>query len=203
MPLKLLFFPFTIRTFAAMARTLTTSIPLGFKAPDFALKDVVSGKTISFKDVKGEKGTLVMFICNHCPYVIHVIDELVNLGNEYAEKGIGFVAISSNDVLNYPQDGPELMKEFAEERVFPFPYLYDESQDVAKAYDAACTPDFSLFNASDECVYRGELDGSRPGSEVPVTGASMRDALDKVLLNEIIPAEEQRPSMGCNIKWKE
>ncbi|NNC84256.1 MAG: thioredoxin family protein [Flavobacteriales bacterium] len=184
-----------------MALTPTTNIPLGFQAPPFSLPDVVSGQHLEFEDIKGEKGTLVMFICNHCPYVIHVREELINIAREYSEKGVGFVAISSNDVENYPQDGPEKMKELALELDFPFPYLYDETQEVAKAYDAACTPDFDLFDSSDKCVYRGRLDDSRPGKDIPVTGRDMRAALDALIEGRSIP-EKQIPSMGCNIKWK-
>lgn len=185
-----------------MSLTPTTSIPLGFKAPDFQLPDTVSGKPLGYADIRGEKGTLVMFICNHCPYVIHVKEELVKLANDYLPKGIGFVAISSNDVANYPADSPELMKKLAISDKFPFPYLYDESQAIAKAYDAACTPDFMMFNEKDSCVYRGRLDASRPGSGVPVTGEDMRNAFDSMLNGEEI-AEPHYPSMGCNIKWKQ
>jgi len=184
-----------------MSLTPTTSIPLGFKAPAFNLLDTVSGKNLGFEDVKGENGTLVMFICNHCPYVIHVREELIRLANDFKSKGIGFVAISSNDADNYPQDGPELMKELALEKKFPFPYLFDEDQETAKAYDAACTPDYDLFDSNDICVYRGRLDESRPGSGLPVTGKDMRAAIDTMLAGKEIN-EVQFPSMGCNIKWK-
>ena len=184
-----------------MALTFTKPIALGFKAPDFELPDVVSGKMISYKDIQGEKGTLVMFICNHCPYVLHVIHELVQLGNDYIPKGIGMVAISVNDVVAYPQDSPKKMKEFAEKHSFPFPYLYDESQESARKYDAVCTPDFDLFNVENNCVYRGQLDGARPGNDVPVTGKEMRAALDKLLEGEKI-SRDQTPSAGCSIKWK-
>lgn len=185
-----------------MALTPTKAIPLGFKAPDFELLDTVSGRVLSYEDIKGTHGTLVMFICNHCPYVVHVRRQLIQLAKDYQEKGIGFVAISSNDAENYPQDGPEAMKELATSEKWPFPYLYDETQEVAKAYDAVCTPDFDLFNAGDVCVYRGQLDGSRPGNDQPVNGAEMRRAMDLMLNGKTIPAEEQKPSMGCNIKWK-
>ncbi|CAG5084091.1 thioredoxin family protein [Parvicella tangerina] len=184
-----------------MARTPTTQIPLGFTAPDFTLPDSVSGKNYSFEQLKGEKGTVVMFICNHCPFVIHVREELVRLANDYLSKGIGFVVISSNDVENYPDDSPEKMKELAEELNFPFPYLYDETQEVAKAYDAACTPDFSVFNSDNVCVYRGQLDDSRPGNDEPVNGKDMRKVLDYLLAGKEIDFE-QKPSLGCNIKWK-
>jgi thiol-disulfide isomerase/thioredoxin len=185
-----------------MALTPTKEIPLGFKAPDFALPDVVSGRVLSYEDIKGTHGTLVMFICNHCPYVIHVREQLIQLAQDYQNKGIGFVAISSNDAENYPQDGPDAMKQLAVEENWPFPYLYDESQEVARAYDAACTPDFDLFNSTDLCVYRGQLDESRPGNQKPVDGASMRQAIDLMLQGKYIPAMEQKPSMGCNINWK-
>lgn len=184
-----------------MALTPTVHIPLGFKAPEFSLPDTVSGNIYSFEELKGEKGTLVMFICNHCPYVIHVREELIRIANDYKNKGIGFIAISSNDVENYPEDSPEKMKKLAVQMSFPFPYLYDETQNVARAYDAACTPDFDLFDANDICVYRGRLDESRPGKDIPVTGKDMRIALDAVLEGKEIP-ERQYPSMGCNIKWK-
>lgn len=186
-----------------MARTLTTQIPLGFKAPDFKLPEPLTGKAIAYEDIRGEKGTVVMFICNHCPYVIHVREELVRIVGEYLPQGIGFVAISSNDVENYPNDHPDKMAALAEELNFPFPYLYDESQAVARAYDAACTPDFSVFDADDRCVYRGELDGSRPGNEIPLTGESLRQTLDLLVAGDEVPEEGQRPSMGCNIKWKD
>ncbi len=184
-----------------MALTESNMLDLGTKAPDFNLPDTVSGNNITFSDIKGENGTLVMFTCNHCPYVIHVNDELVRLGNEYKEKGIGFVAISSNDVINYPQDAPDKMKTLAEELGYPFPYLYDESQEVAKAYDAACTPDFYLFDKETILVYRGQLDDSRPKSGKPVTGKDLRAALEAVLEGKEISGT-QYPSAGCNIKWK-
>jgi peroxiredoxin len=184
-----------------MALTFTKPIALGFQAPDFMLTDQISGKQLTYNDIKGEKGTLVMFICNHCPYVKHVIHELVKIGKDYMPKGIGVVAINANDAKNYPQDGPDQMKIFAQENDFPFAYLYDETQSVAKAYDAACTPDFDLFDANDRCVYRGQLDGSRPGNEVPVNGKDLRKALELVLNGKEVPAE-QIPSAGCNIKWK-
>jgi peroxiredoxin len=184
-----------------MARTPTFQISLGFTAPDFTLPDVVSGKQVSLMELKGEKATVVLFICNHCPFVIHVEDELVRLANDYLNKGIRFIAISSNDVENYPQDGPELMKEYAERLKFPFPYLFDETQAVAKAYFAACTPDISVFDADLKCVYRGQLDGSRPGNDIPVTGSDLRTVLDHVVSGRAVP-QEQIPSIGCNIKWK-
>lgn len=183
-----------------MARTESNMLPLGTKAPDFRLPDTVSGKTLSLADVKSELGTVVMFICNHCPYVKHINAGLVELAKEYIDKGIAFVAISSNDVENYPDDSPDKMKETAEAEGYPFPYLYDETQAVAKAYDAACTPDFYIFDREDELVYRGQMDGSRPGSDIPVTGGDLRAALDAVLVDRPV-SPEQRPSVGCNIKW--
>jgi len=187
--------------FKRMSLTYTEPLPLGFTAPEFRLMDTVSGNRVSLEEIRGEKATVVMFICNHCPYVVHVREELVNLGNEYISKGIGFVAISSNDAQNYPQDGPEKMKELALEIGMPFPYLFDEDQEVAKAYHAACTPDLAVFDQELKCVYRGQLDGSRPGNNVPVTGKDMRNALDAILSGSPIPTE-QMPSVGCNIKWK-
>lgn len=184
-----------------MARTPTKTIPLGYLAPEFKLQDTVTSKHFSFADLKGEKGTVVMFICNHCPFVVHVRNELIKLANNYKNKGVGFIAISSNDVINYPADSPDKMKALAEEYNFPFPYLFDETQKVAKAYTAECTPDFSIFDAENKCIYRGQLDDSRPGNDIPVTGESIREVLDCLLNNAPIP-EEQKPSLGCNIKWK-
>lgn len=186
-----------------MSLTPTKQIPLGHNAPEFSLPNVVTGETTILADIAGEKATIVMFICNHCPYVIHVKDELVRIAHDYKNKGVGFVAISSNDIENYPQDAPGKMAEFARDNDFPFPYLYDESQEVAKAYDAACTPDFNVFDKEMKCVYRGEMDGSRPGNDVPVTGESLRKVLDTLLEGGKVDQEGQRPSMGCNIKWKE
>jgi len=184
-----------------MARTPSTMVALGTNAPHFILPDTVSGKDISLKNIKGEKGTMIMFICNHCPFVKHINAELVRLANDYKYKGIGFVAISSNDVVNHPDDAPGLMTQVAKELKYPFPYLYDESQEIAKAYDAACTPDFFIYDKELRLVYRGQLDDSRPGNEVPVTGKDIRYALDCLIKNVPIP-KEQRPSIGCNIKWK-
>ncbi len=184
-----------------MARTPTTQIPLGFKAPDFSLINVVSNQIETLQDVRGENGLVVMFICNHCPYVVHVIDEIISIANDFLPKGIGFVAVSSNDIRNYPEDSPEKMRSLAKEKNIPFPYLYDESQKTAKKYDAACTPDFSVFNNELNCVYRGQMDGSRPGNETPNDGKDLRKVLNYVLINKIIDFE-QLPSLGCNIKWK-
>ena len=184
-----------------MARTPSTMVTLDTKAPDFLLPDTVRGKQLSLKDVKGETATMIMFICNHCPFVKHINSELVRLANDYKNKGIGFVAINSNDVVNHPNDSPELMTLAAKDLKYPFPYLYDESQEVAKAYDAACTPDFFIYDKNLRLVYRGQLDDSRPGNEIPVTGRDIRHALDCLINNEPVP-QEQRPSIGCNIKWK-
>ncbi|MCH4551205.1 thioredoxin family protein [Aestuariibaculum lutulentum] len=184
-----------------MANTPSNMIPLGTKAPLFSLHDTVSNKMVSLENAKGEKGTVIMFICNHCPFVIHVNSTLVNMANAYAKKGINFIAISSNDVVNYPQDGPDKMKIHAEAENYPFPYLYDETQEVAKAYDAACTPDLYVFNKDLKLTYRGQLDDSRPGNGLPVTGADLAHALD-CLIEGIENTKTQKPSIGCNIKWK-
>lgn len=185
-----------------MARTPSTMVALQTKAPGFILPDTVSGKQISVNDIKGDVATVIMFICNHCPFVKHVNEELVRLANNYKNKGVGFVAISSNDVIDYPEDSPELMTRVATKLNYPFPYLYDETQEVAKAYDAACTPDFFIYDKDLHLVYRGQLDDSRPGNEIPVTGKDIRHALDCMINNSPVP-EFQRPSIGCNIKWKQ
>ena len=184
-----------------MARTPTNQIPLGFKAIEFDLPDVITGGKVSLNQVSKKNGLVVIFICNHCPYVIHVIDQIVKLAKDYLDKEIGFVAISSNDVVNYPNDDPKKMKLFAKEKDFPFPYLYDESQDIAKLYDAACTPDYSVFNSELNCVYRGQLDDSRPSNNESVNGKDLRLVLDYILENKKIDFI-QKPSIGCNIKWK-
>lgn len=184
-----------------MAQTPSTMLPLGTQAPAFALPDTVSGAVITLAQVRSSKATVVMFICNHCPYVIHVKDELVRLARDYQPRGVAFVAISSNDVEHYPQDAPALMRDFATASGFSFPYLYDESQNVARAYQAACTPDFFVFDGDLALAYRGQLDGSRPGNGKPVTGASMRAALDALLAGMSV-GDDQIPSVGCNIKWK-
>lgn len=184
-----------------MALTPSNEFAKGAIAPNFTLPDTVSDNMISLSDVKGVNGTVVLFICNHCPFVIHVNEELVKLANEYTAKGIGFVAISSNDVENYPQDAPDKMKLHAEENEYPFPYLYDETQEVAKAYDAACTPDIYLFDGDLKNYYHGQLDASRPGNGLPVTGQDLRHALDLLIENKPFEGKEM-PSMGCNIKWK-
>lgn len=184
-----------------MALTPSNMLPLGTKAPDFTLVDTVTNQQCAFNDIKGSRGTVVMFICNHCPFVVHVIDEVVRIANDYRILGFGFVAISSNDVENYPQDGPELMWKNARQNNFTFPYLFDETQNIAKLYDAACTPDFFVFDAKDNLVYRGQMDDSRPGNGVSVSGRDLRGALDNVFNSK--PQETlQKPSIGCNIKWK-
>lgn len=184
-----------------MAQTPSNMLPLGTIAPDFNLRDTNATDFKIFADCKGKKGTVVMFICNHCPFVHHVMDEVIRVVNDYRVQGIGFVAISSNDVVKYPQDAPELMTEFAFENGFEFPYLFDETQEVAKAYDAACTPDFYLFDNQNKLVYRGQLDDSRPGNGIPLSGSDLRSAIDGVVMNRLINPE-QKPSIGCNIKWK-
>jgi peroxiredoxin len=184
-----------------MALTESTMLPLGTTAPDFLLTEVVTGKTVRRDDFIGKKALLVMFICTHCPYVKHVEKGLAILGNDYDGKPVGIVAISSNDAETYPDDGPTGLKKQAEMMGFRFPYLYDETQTVARAYKAACTPDIYLFDADLKLVYRGQLDGSRPGNGIPVTGEDLRDAIDAVLAGKV-PSADQRASIGCNIKWK-
>jgi peroxiredoxin len=185
-----------------MAKTASNMLPIGTKAPDFYLKDMTfRTETFSFNDIKGEKGTLVFFICNHCPFVHHVIEEVVMIANDYRVQGLGIIAVSSNDVANYPQDAPELMAEFAFENNFEFPYLYDENQAMAKNYAAACTPDFYLFDNQDSLIYRGQLDDSRPGNGIPLSGNDLRGAIDGILYNRTINPD-QKPSVGCGIKWK-
>jgi len=175
-------------------------LPLGTKAPNFHLKDTVSGVYYSLDDLKSSQATVIMFICNHCPFVIHVNPELVKIANEYKSKGVAFIAISSNDVDNYPEDAPDKMSIVAKVLRYPFPYLYDKRQEVAKSYDAACTPDFYVFDGELSLTYRGRLDDSRPGNDKPLTGVDLRAAIDLTLEGKVM--EEQVPSMGCNIKWK-
>ena len=184
-----------------MAKTESSMLPLGTIAPVFSLPDTVSGETLSLESLKGQKATVIMFICNHCKYVKHVNAEIVSVAKKFSELGVSFVAISSNDIVEYPEDAPEQMKLKAAELGYTFPYLYDETQDVAKAYDAACTPDFYVFDTDLKLVYRGRLDGSSPGNEVPITGTDLRGALRAVVAGEFV-SEIQYPSMGCNIKWK-
>ncbi len=176
-------------------------MPLGTKAPHFSLPDTVSNTMLSYNEAKGENGTIVLFICNHCPYVIHINSELVRLAKDYESKGIKCIAISSNDAEKYTDDSPDKMSIVAKVLRYPFPYLYDESQDVAKAYDAACTPDIYVFDSNDLLYYRGRLDDSRPKSETPLTGKDLRNALDLMLSGQDSPLT-QYPSAGCNIKWK-
>lgn len=183
-----------------MVRTPSTMLPLGTAAPDFSLMNV-DGQMVSLHDFDDAPALLVIFMCNHCPYVIHVADHLAQLAQEYMGRGLAVVGISSNDVSNYPADSPEQMVAEAEARGYVFPYLYDETQEVAKSYHAACTPDFFLFDAGKKLAYRGQLDSSRPDSGIPVTGEDLRAALDAVLSGNA-PAENQTPSLGCNIKWK-
>lgn len=184
-----------------MALTNSNMLPLGTMAPDFNLPDTISGNTLNLNQLKSDSATVIMFICNHCPFVKHVQKELVKLANDYQKKGIVFVAISANDIEEYPEDSPKNMQKVAKELGYPFPYLYDETQNVAKAYDAACTPDFYIFDKNMQCVYRGELDDSRPGNGIPVTGKEIRAALDNLLANKPVNTK-QKPSVGCNIKWK-
>lgn len=182
-----------------MARTPSTMLPLGTKAPNFSLVNV-DGKTVSLKDFDGAPALLAIFMCNHCPFVKHLADHLAQFAAEYMAKGVAIVGISSNDVANYPADSPEQMVHEAENRGYTFPYLYDETQEVAKAYRAACTPDFFLFDRDRRLVYRGQFDSSRPDSGTPVTGTDLRAAVDAVLAGQK-PSEKQSPSIGCNIKW--
>jgi peroxiredoxin len=185
-----------------MARTESTmELALGTEAPDFALQDVGTGKTVRRDDFRGQKGLLVMFICAHCPYVKHVEKGLAALGSDYESQSIGIVAISSNDAKNYPDDAPDGLNAQARRLRFRFPYLFDETQEVARGYHAACTPDFFLFDNGLKLVYRGQFDGSRPGNGVPVTGQDLRAAMDAVISGKPVPAEPG-PSIGCNIKWK-
>ncbi|MEQ9619192.1 MAG: thioredoxin family protein [Deltaproteobacteria bacterium] len=184
-----------------MALTPSNMVPLGTKAPGFKLWDPVGDKELSLDELKSDEATVIMFICNHCPYVKHVQKGLVELANDYIPKGISFIAINSNDVEKYPEDSPANMKKVAEKLGYPFEYLFDETQEVARAYGAACTPDFYIFDSDLNCVYRGQMDDSRPGNGKPVTGEHIRSALDSILKGEPV-AEDQIPSIGCNIKWK-
>lgn len=183
-----------------MSLTYSNMMELGTKAPNFKLIDVVKDKYQELKDVRGDRGTVVMFLCNHCPYVIHIREKIVEISKRYLKEGIGFVAISSNDIQNYPADSPEKMRDLAYQQNFDFPYLYDEDQSVAKAYGATCTPDFFLFDSEGKCFYRGRMDGSSPGNEIDVTGVDLTTAID-ALIGGHVPLENQMPSVGCNIKW--
>jgi thiol-disulfide isomerase/thioredoxin len=184
-----------------MAATPSVMIPLGTRAPGFNLPDTVTGKLLSLNDLKGSVATVVMFICNHCPYVKLLNEHLVKIAASYQPKGISFVAISSNDVTQYPDDGPEKMKAVATSLRYPFPYLYDETQQVARSYDAACTPDFFVFDKILQLQYRGQFDDARPGNNITPSGKDLSAALDALLAGRS-PSAEQRPSIGCNIKWK-
>ena len=184
-----------------MALTESNEFLIGTKAPDFKLINIVNDTFVSLQQAKGKKGTVIMFICNHCPFVIHVNPELIKMANEFQEKGIRFIAISSNEIINYPQDAPKFMKEVAEDLKYPFPYLFDETQEVAKAYDAACTPDFYVFDKDLKAVYHGQLDDSRPGNGESLTGKDIRAAIHNLLDNKPV-LENQKPSVGCGIKWK-
>lgn len=184
-----------------MADTPSNMLPLGTKAPDFKLQDTVSGEKLTLNECKGLKGTVIVFICNHCPFVKHVNSKIVKMAKEFKAKGIEFVAISSNDAVKYPQDGPVLMKDMAIKEGYIFPYLYDQTQEVAKAYHAACTPDFYFFDAQLKLVYRGQLDDSRPGNDIPITGKDLSSAIKALLQNQPINPN-QKPSIGCNIKWR-
>ncbi|AFZ49263.1 thioredoxin family protein [Dactylococcopsis salina] len=183
-----------------MVKTASTMLDLGTKAPNFQLPDTVSGETISLETFADKKGLLVMFICQHCPFVKHIKSELARIGKDYVEKGLGVVAISSNSVETHPDDAPENLKAMAEEEGFNFPFCYDETQEVAKAYTAACTPDFFLFDRDRSLVYRGQLDDSSPGNDEPVNGKDLRAAIENVLADQPVNPEQQ-PSIGCNIKW--
>ncbi|MDX1639787.1 MAG: thioredoxin family protein [Balneolaceae bacterium] len=184
-----------------MSETPSTMLELGTKAPDFSLPDVVTGEQVSLSDFENSEAFLVIFMCNHCPYVKNIKEALVDFANDYDEDELGIVAVSSNDVENYPDDSPEKMAEDADRFGYPFPYLYDETQEVAHAYQAACTPDLFLFDSDRELVYRGQFDDSRPGNNKPVTGNDLREAVDRLLEDGSV-VEDQKPSMGCNIKWK-
>lgn len=183
-----------------MALTPSNMMALGTDAPDFKLLNTVNDQVLGLQDLKGDKGTVILFICNHCPFVIHVNETLVALANKYQKLGVNFIAISSNSIETHPQDGPSFMKKHAAKNNYPFPYLFDESQDIARAYQAACTPDIYLFDASLKAVYRGQLDDSRPGNEIISTGKDLATAIDNLLENRAISAK-QKPSIGCNIKW--
>jgi peroxiredoxin len=192
--------PFNPDITRAMAATPSTMLPLGTPAPDFSLPDT-NGQSVSLSDFRGASALVVFFICNHCPYVKHLRAELAPLAREYQQKGVAIVGINSNDATNYPDDSPEKMAEEVRNAGYTFPYLYDESQAVAKAFHAACTPDFFVFNRELKLVYRGQFDDSRPGNNLPVTGKDLRASLDAVLSGRT-PPQDQKPSIGCNIKWR-
>ena len=185
-----------------MSKTPSSMLPLCTRAPEFSLIDTVTGNAVRLNKQNIDVGSVIMFICNHCPYVKHVNPELIRMAHDYMHKGIRFIAINANDILHYPDDAPDKMKETALELGYPFPYLFDETQEVAMAYQAKCTPDFYVFDKDHTLVYRGQLDDSRLGNQVKLTGKSIRNALDCLLANRPMPNEEQKPSLGCNIKWK-
>ena len=184
-----------------MVETLSTMLPIGTAVPDFTLENAVDGRNVSPADFADGRALLVMFICNHCPFVKHVMDEITRLGEDYTSRGVGIIAINSNDPIGYPQDGPEHMKRLAEERGWRFPFVFDETQEVAKAFRAACTPDFFLFDSERRLAYRGQLDDSRPSNDLPVDGRDLRGAIDAVLAGRPV-SDEQKASIGCNIKWR-
>lgn len=179
----------------------STALPLGTVAPNFALLDTASDQIVSLQDVASNKATVIMFLCNHCPYVQHILTELVQVANEYQQKGVRFVGISANDAANSPQDGPQQMRELAKEKSFPFPYLYDQTQQVARTYQAVCTPEFYVFDRNMRLAYHGQFDDARPKNDVPVTGRDLRQALDALLAGQPVVAD-QKPGIGCGIKWK-
>ena len=185
-----------------MVKTASAMLSLGTPAPNFSLVDVLTNNTITLDKYRGAKATVIMFICNHCPYVKHIAHELTRLANDYIPQGVQFIAINSNDIQQYPDDSPEKMKEMGQHLDYPFPYVFDETQEVAIAYNAKCTPDFFVFDQNLLLVYRGQLDNSRPGLENDVTGESIRSALDSIINNQPITML-QKPSIGCNIKWKD
>ena len=182
-----------------MSRTPSNMVNLGTKAPNFKLINTINNEVIASDILFNKNGTIIMFICNHCPFVVHVLDEIISISEEYFQN-ISFIAISSNDIVNYPEDSPKLMKKLAIDKQFTFPYLYDENQEVAKKYDAACTPDFFLYDKNKKLVYRGQLDDSRPGNNIPVTGKDLRNAIVSLIEGKEID-KNQKPSIGCNIKW--
>ena len=184
-----------------MSLTPSSMMPLGTQAPGFTLLDTASGKSLSLSELKSNRATVILFICNHCPFVRHIEQQLMTVARTYQTQGVAFIAISANDAVAYPEDAPHRMTEIAREWDMPFPYLYDETQEVAKAYGAACTPDLYVFDKELRCVYRGQFDSSRPGSSIPVTGKDLSEALEAILTGNAVNPE-QKPSIGCNIKWK-
>ena len=185
-----------------MALTETTNIPLGFIAPSFELLNPLTNKKEKLNDLKSNKATVIVFMCNHCPYVIHILNQLVEISNEYKQKNVNFIGINSNDIISYPEDSPENMRKLIKDFNIKFPYLFDETQEVAKAYNAACTPDFNVFDKNMKCVYRGQMDSSRPGNDKVIDGKDLRSVIDEILNNKPI-SQNQIPSIGCNIKWKQ